>query len=63
MCTYCGQHCVEDEFFRLSKKELESGTRVPENICPDKRELLMSSDDDGGGTFIVGQLITERDKQ
>ena len=36
MCTYCGEHCVEDEPFRLSKKELESGKRVSENICPYK---------------------------
>ena len=36
MCTYCGQHCVEDEPFRLSLKELKSGKRLPENTCPDK---------------------------
>ena len=36
MCTFCGQHCVEDDAFRLSPKEIKSGTRVAENICPDK---------------------------
>ena len=38
MCTYCGQHCVEDEPFRLSLKELKSGKRLPENTCPDKQK-------------------------
>ena len=38
MCTYCGQHCVEDEPYRLSLEETMTGKRVPENICPDKRD-------------------------
>ena len=47
MCVYCGQHCVEDEPFRLSLKEVKSGKRLPENICPDKYELAMNDPDDG----------------
>ena len=50
MCTYCGEHCVEDEPFRLSKEELESGTRVPENTCPYKDDI----------TEEVMQLVEER---
>ena len=38
MCTYCEQHCVEDEPWRLSRKEIRSGKRLPENICPDKQD-------------------------
>ena len=38
MCTYCEQHCVEDEPWRLSRKEIKSGKRLPENICPDKQD-------------------------
>tara|TARA_R100000789_G_scaffold33574_1_gene36921 strand:+ start:370 stop:537 length:168 start_codon:yes stop_codon:yes gene_type:complete len=36
MCTFCGQHCVEDEFYRLSSDEIKSGIKLPENTCPDK---------------------------
>ena len=36
MCTFCGEHCVEDEYYRLSPKEIKSGNKVSENICPDK---------------------------
>ena len=36
MCTFCGEHCVEDEYYRLSPKEIKSGNNVSENICPDK---------------------------
>jgi len=43
MCTYCGQHCVEDDIFRLSKKEIESGKKKPENICPDKHEEILKA--------------------
>ena len=38
MGTYCEQHCVEDEPWRLSRKEIKSGKRLPENICPDKQD-------------------------
>ena len=33
MCTYCEQHCVEDEPAR-------GNVNVPENLCPDKRERI-----------------------
>jgi len=33
MCTYCGQHCVEDEPGR-------GNDNVPENLCPDKLERV-----------------------
>ena len=36
MCTFCEQHCVEDEPYRLSLKEIKTGKRLPENTCPDK---------------------------
>tara|TARA_R100001244_G_scaffold80292_1_gene62893 strand:+ start:369 stop:545 length:177 start_codon:yes stop_codon:yes gene_type:complete len=45
MCTYCGQHCVEDEFYRLSKEELKSGKKRPENTCPDKQDWSVPNDD------------------
>ena len=38
MCTYCEQHCVEDELWRLSLKEIKSGKKLPENTCPDKQD-------------------------
>ena len=38
MCTYCGQHCVEDELYRLSSEEIRTGERIPENTCPDKQD-------------------------
>ena len=51
MCTYCGQHCVEDEPGRVSAEELKSGTRVPENVCPYK---------EGGGSHVIGDYIYYR---
>ena len=38
MCTYCGQHCVEDEPYRLSPEEIKTGKKVPENTCPGKQD-------------------------
>ena len=45
MCAYCGQHCVEDEFFRLSSEEIKSGHKLPENTCPDKGSELDEFDE------------------
>ena len=45
MCTFCGQHCVEDEPYRLSPEEIKTGKRVPENTCPDKRDGMMDDDE------------------
>lgn len=46
MCTFCGQHCVEDEPYRLSPEEIKTGKKVPENTCPDKQTDEVMDDDD-----------------
>ena len=52
MCTYCGQHCVEDETYR-------GNDNIPENICPDKFERVTRPFDDHGTSYTIDDIYAQ----